>query len=135
MCETNALKALVVRKLVDAGYDPTTGPEAEAYFRAAGCDVREVVKAPVDWLMTRDLTDAECFDLLSAILRRHPKADGLCLQVSGKWRLSVVDRLEREFGVSVVHAIAARYWEVARRLGGPVPRAGEGRPLAEMPDI
>jgi len=135
MCQANALKALGVRKLVDAGYDPTTGPQAEAYFRAAGFDVREVVKVPVDWLMTRDLTDDECFDLLSAILRRHPEADGLCLQGSGKWRLSAVERLEREFGVSVVHPIAARYWELTRRLGRAVPRVGEGRLLAEMPDI
>src|SRR4029450_10327620 len=33
MCQVNALRALGVRRLIDAGYDPTTGPEAERYFK------------------------------------------------------------------------------------------------------
>jgi maleate cis-trans isomerase len=135
MCQAHALKALGVRKLVDAGYDPTTGPHAERYFRAAGFDVLAVVKVPVDWLMLGDISDADSFAMLSKIVRDNPGADGLCLQGSGKWRLSVVERLERELGIAVVHPIAARYWELLHRLGRPVARAGQGRLLAEMPKI
>lgn len=133
MCQANALRALGVTKLVDAGYDPTTGVHAERYFQAAGFEVLEVVKVPVDWLMTRNLTEAETYDLLAGIVKRHPDADGLCLQGSGKWQLSAVERLERDFGIAVVHPIAARYWELTRRLGRAVRRVGEGRLLAEMP--
>lgn len=133
-CQVDALRALGVRKLVDAGYDPTTGPVAEAYFRDAGFEVLAVQKAPVDWGGSGDISDDEAFDMLSTLLRRHPGADGLCLQGSSKWRLSgLIDRLERTFGIAVVHPVAARYWELMHRLGRPEPRAGLGRLLAEMP--
>lgn len=134
MCQVNALRALGVRKLVDAGYDPTTGPEAEGYFRAAGFDVLGVEKVPVAWGATVDLTEDEVFDMLAAVVRRHPGADGLCLQGSKHWLLSpAMARLEDELGIAVVHPIAARYWELMARLGLRGPRPGVGRLLRDMP--
>ncbi len=136
MCQANALRALGVRKLVDAGYDPTTGPEAERYFKAAGFDVLAVEKVPVDWGATVDLTEDEVFDMLAAVVRRHPGAEGLCLQGSKHWYLSpAIQRLEDELGIAVVHPIAARYWELMARLGLQGPRPGTGRLLAEMPAL
>ena len=136
MCQVNALRALGVRKLVDAGYDPTTGPEAERYFQAAGFDVLAVEKVPVDWGATVDLTEDEVFDMLAAVVRRHPGADGLCLQGSKHWYLSpAIQRLEAELGIAVVHPIAARYWELMARLGLHGPRAGLGRLLRDMPPL
>lgn len=137
MSQADALRALGVRRLVDAGYDPTTGPEAEAYFRAAGFDVLAVEKVPVAWGAAGEVSDDEAHAMLAGILRRHPGADGLCLQGSSKWRLSgLIARLERDFGIAVVHPVAARYWDLLRRLGRGGPAAakpGLGRLLAEMP--
>ncbi len=136
MCQVNALRALGVRKLVDAGYDPTTGPEAERYFRAAGFDVLAVEKVPVDWSATVDLTEDEVFDMLAAVVRRHPGAEGLCLQGSKHWYLSAaIQRIEDELGIAVVHPIAARYWELMARLGLQGPRPGVGRLLRDMPPL
>jgi maleate isomerase len=136
MCQVNALRALGVRKLIDAGYDPTTGPEAERYFRAAGFDVLAVEKVPVAWAATVDLTDDEVFDMLAAVVRSHPGADGLCLQGSKHWQLSgAIERLEAELGIAVVHPIAARYWELMARLGLTGARPGVGRLLREMPPL
>ena len=134
MCQANALRALGVRKLVDAGYDPTTGPEVERYFTAAGFDVIAVEKVPVDWGATVDLTEDQVFDMLAAVVRRHPGAEGLCLQGSKHWYLSAaIQRLEDELGIAVVHPIAARYWELMARLWLHGPRAGVGRLLRDMP--
>jgi maleate cis-trans isomerase len=136
MCQVNALRALGVRKLIDAGYDPTTGPEAERYFQAAGFDVLAVEKVPVAWAATVDLTEDEVFAMLAAVVRRHPGADGLCLQGSKHWQLSgALERLEAELGVAVVHPIAARYWELMARLALTGPRPGVGRLLREMPAL
>ena len=136
MCQVNALRALGVKKLVDAGYDPTTGPEAERYFQAAGFDVLAVEKVPVDWSATVDLTEDEVFDMLVGVVRRHPGAEGLCLQGSKHWYLSAaIQRIEDELGIAVVHPIAARYWELMARLGLQGPRPGTGRLLAEMPPL
>jgi maleate cis-trans isomerase len=136
MCQTNALRALGVRRLVDAGYDPTTGPIAERYFQDAGFDVLAVVKVDTPWTAKEDIDDEQAYATLSALLRSHPTTDGLCLQGSSKWRLSgLIDRLEREFGVAVVHPVAARYWELLQRFELAGPRTGLGRLLAEMPAV
>jgi maleate isomerase len=134
MCQVNALRALGVRRLVDAGYDPTTGPHAENYFRAAGFDVLGVVKVPVEWGAAGDIDDDEAFAMLAGLVRRYPGADGLCLQGSSKWRLSgMIGRLEEEFGVAVVHPLAARYWELMARLGRTGAKPGLGLLLTTMP--
>jgi maleate isomerase len=134
MCQTNALRALGVEKLVDAGYDPTTGPHAERYFRDAGFQVLGVEKVPVDWGVVGDVSDDDAYEMLAGVLRKFGGADGLCLQGSSKWRLSgVIPRLEREFGVSVVHPVAARYWELMARLGRRIAKPDLGRLLSEMP--
>lgn len=136
MCQVNALRALGVTKLVDAGYDPTTGPEAHRYFQDAGFDVLGVVKVPVEWGAAGDIDDDDAFAMLADIVRRHPGADGLCLQGSSKWRLSgVIARLEEDLGIAVVHPIAARYWELMARLDRGGARVGLGRLLAEMPPL
>ena len=133
-CQVNALRALGVRRIVDAGYDPTTGPHAERYFRDAGFEVLRVEKIPVDWGEARYIDDNELFSLLESLVRRYPDADGLCLQGSSKFRLSgVIARLEEELGVAVVHPVAARYWELMARLGRVGAKPGLGRLLATMP--
>lgn len=136
MCQVNALRALGAKRIVDAGYDPTTGPIAERYFRDAGFDVLAVEKVNVEWTAKEDIDDEQAFEILGDLLRRYPLADGLCLQGSSKWRLSgLIGRLEKTFGVVVVHPLAARYWELLHRFGLTGPREGLGRLLADMPPM
>ncbi|MFN3892581.1 MAG: hypothetical protein ACK4MV_19470 [Beijerinckiaceae bacterium] len=136
MCQVNALRALGAHRIVDAGYDPTTGPMAERYFREAGFDVLRVEKVNVEWTDKDDIGDDMAFEVLGELLRRYPSAEGLCLQGSSKWRLSgLIEKLERAFGVVVVHPVAARYWELLHRFGLDGPRQGLGRLLSEMPPM
>ncbi len=136
MCQVNALRALGARRIVDAGYDPTTGPIAHRYFRDAGFDVLHVEKVDVEWTAKEDIDDEQAFEVLSELLRRFPAAEGLCLQGSGKWRLSgLIERLENTFGVVVVHPVAARYWELMDRFGLSGARDGLGTLLATMPPM
>ncbi len=136
MCQVNALRAFGANRIVDAGYDPTTGPIAERYFKDAGFDVLAVEKVAFEWTAKEDITDDQAFDVLGDLLRRHPSANGLCLQGSSKWRLSsLIGKLEDEFGVVVVHPLAARYWELLHRFGLSGPLQGYGRLLAEMPPM
>ncbi|MDB5876567.1 MAG: decarboxylase [Ramlibacter sp.] len=135
-CQANALRALDARKIVDAGYDPTTGPPAERYFRDAGFIVLAVEKAPIEWDANGDISNDVAFSMLASLVRRHPGAEALCLQGSSKWRLNeVIARLEDELNIVVVHPMAARYWELMHRLGRTGPRPGVGRLLASMPPL
>ena len=66
-------------------------------------------------------------------LENRKSVQGIYLQGSKLRVLDVVDMLERDLGVPVVHPVAARAWEIQRRLTVRQTRAGYGRLLAEMP--
>ena len=51
------------------------------------------------------------------------------------WRtLDIVEMLEQDLGVPVVHAIQAQCWDIQRHLTVRRPVQGFGRLVAEMPD-
>ena len=58
---------------------------------------------------------------------RHPEAEGLYMLGSGWRTLEIVDLLEQDLGVPVVHPVPARVWAVQKRLKVRQPRAGYGR--------
>ena len=70
---------------------------------------------------------------LTEMFARHP--DGECLYMLGSaWKtLDIIDPMEADLGVPVVHALPARCWETQMRLGVRQPIPGYGRLLAEMP--
>jgi maleate cis-trans isomerase len=50
------------------------------------------------------------------------------------WRtLEIVDLLEQDLEVPVIHPVAARLWALQKRLRVRQPRTGFGRLLREMP--
>jgi maleate cis-trans isomerase len=65
----------------------------------------------------------------------HNNADGIYMLGSG-WRvLDVLEPLEQDLQVPVVHAQTARVWAIQHRLHVHQPRGGYGRLLAELPRI
>jgi maleate cis-trans isomerase len=50
------------------------------------------------------------------------------------WRtLSIIDTLEQDLGVPVIHPVTARVWEIQIRLNVNEPRGGYGVLLSELP--
>ena len=133
MNQVRAMKALGARRIVGAGYDSITGPMVEQYFCDAGFDVIAIEKVKPTWDEVGLLTNAQMIDMMADIFRRHPGGQVMYLQGS-KWpSLDVVEELEKEIGVPVVQAVAARCWEIQIRLGLRQPVRGYGRLVAEMP--
>ena len=70
------------------------------------------------------------YDLASSLLRDHPDVDGLYMPCN-KWRIiSVIDRIEQEFGKPVVTNTQAWVWEALRGMGMAAPVLGYGRLLS-----
>ena len=70
------------------------------------------------------------YDLASSLLRDHPDVDGLYMPCN-KWRIiSVIERIEREFGKPVVTNTQAWVWEALRGMGMATPVLGYGRLLS-----
>ena len=71
------------------------------------------------------------YDLASSLLREHPEVDGLYMPCN-KWRtITVIERIEQEFGKPVVTNTQAWVWEALRGMGLKKPIPGYGRLLGD----
>ncbi len=129
-----ALHALKIRRFVGASYlSGRISSIFARYFTDAGFDVLEMGGIDVHFDDVNKLSPEAVYAYVKRLFLKHRKsAQGIYLLGSG-WRvLEVVDLLERDLGVPVVHPVPARCWEIQHRLSIRQPVAGYGRLLAEM---
>lgn len=94
-----------------------------AGFRGLGCPHADVI-----W----KLPPESGYDLVCQLLREHPDADGIYMPCN-KWRtISVIDRIEKEFGKPVVTNTQAWVCDAWRLMGMRDPIPGYGRLLSEF---
>jgi maleate cis-trans isomerase len=134
MSQVSALRALGIERFVGVGYDFDDMSIVAQYFSDAGFDVIDLDRPRgVPWEEINDLSSARVFELIEELHSRHAHAQGVYIQGS-KWRvLDIVEDLEAALNVPVIHPVAARCWEMQKRLGIEKSQAGYGRLLAEMP--
>jgi maleate cis-trans isomerase len=109
-----ALKALNIKKFVGVGYDFEDTSIVRNYFTAAGFDVLGI-------------------ESVKRLFLKNPHADGIYFQ-GGKLRiLDIIELLEQDLQIPVLHPGVAQAWEIQKRLNVRQPKTGYGRLLAEMP--
>jgi maleate cis-trans isomerase len=129
-----AMKALKIRTFVGATYFPgAINDTFSRYFRDAGFEPLAMEGIDVKFDRVQNLSSHQVYAHVKRAFLKHPKADGIYMLGSGWQVLDVIDMLERDLGVPVVHPIPARVWEIQRRLRIFEPREGFGRLLATMP--
>lgn len=129
----NALRALKIKKFVGATYftGNINGLFAD-YFTQAGFDVLGMEGVDVPFEDVGKLSPQEVYAHVKKIFLAHKGAEGIYLLGSG-WRvLEIIDLLEQDLGVPVVHPVPARCWEIQKRLHVNQPVPGFGHLLAEM---
>jgi maleate isomerase len=128
-----ALKALNVKRFVGATYFAGKINDLFArYFKEAGFDVLGMEGIDVPFDRIGQLSAEEVYAHVKRAFLKQRKAQAIYLLGSG-WRvLPVIDLLEQDLGVPVVHPVPARVWEIQRRLTVNQPVQGYGRLLAEM---
>ena len=103
------------------------------YFRQAGFDVLGMEGITVPFEDVGQLSPYEVYAHVKRAYLAQPKAEAIYLLGSG-WRvMEVIDMLEQDLGVPVIHPIVTRSWEIQLRLSVRQPVKGYGRLLAEMP--
>ncbi len=134
--QVEAMRALGMSRIVGATY--FTGAINDVftrYFTDAGIEVLAMAGISVPFDGVQHLRPRDVFDHTVRAFRSSPGADGVYLLGSG-WRvLGIVDDLERECGVPVVHPVPARVWAIQKRLRVNEPRTGYGRLLATLPAL
>jgi maleate isomerase len=129
-----AMRALGIRKFVGATYFVGAINDVfTRYFQEAGFDVLGMEGLDVPFSDVGQLSPYEVYAHVKKAFLRHPGAEGLYLLGSG-WRvMEVIQMLEEDLGVPVVHPIPARSWEIQRRLNVRQPVEGFGCLLSDMP--
>jgi len=130
----NALKTLKAKSIVGATYFP---PKLNAifakYFREAGFTVRDMAGIDVPFNEVQNLSSYRVY----AHIKRHflavKGADAIYMLGSGWRTLDIIETLERDLQVPVVHPVTARVWEIQKRLHVREPRDGFGYLLAALP--
>ena len=125
-----ALRALKAKKIVGATYFTGAINDVFAnYFKEAGFDVLGMEGIKVEFDKVQELSAEQVYAFIKQTFLKHRKADAIYLLGTG-WRvLPVIDLLERDLGVPVVHPVPARCWEIQLRLSIREPVPGFGRLL------
>jgi maleate isomerase len=130
----DALRALKVRRFIGATYFRGDINAIYArYFKDAGFDCLAMAGMDVDFDKVQELSSFEVYRFVKAAFLAHRGAEAIYM-LGPAWRtLDIVDMLEQDLGVPVVHAIPAQCWDIQRHLHVRQPVMGYGRLIAEMP--
>jgi maleate isomerase len=128
-----AMRALHIQKFVGIGYDFDDTRIVARYFTDAGFTVLGLERLPGRWEDVGRLSSKDIYRQAKELFLQHRDADGIYFQ-GGKLRiLDIIEPLEQDLGVPVIHPGVAQCWEIQKRLCVRQPRGGYGRLLAEMP--
>src|SRR6266705_2656712 len=126
--QVNAFKALKAKRILGIT-SGSGGPEMNKvyakYFEDSGIGV--VFKS------IPEVPQATIAAFIKKAFAEHEGADAVYILGSALEALPLIAPLERELGVPVVQAIAARIWEIQKRLHVHEPIKGYGRLLETLP--
>jgi maleate isomerase len=129
-----ALKAVKAKTFVGATYfpDKLNGIFAQ-YFTDAGFQVRGMAGIDVPFNKAQELSGEQIYAHIKRNFLKVKGADAIYMLGSGWRTLEIIDILERDLGVPVVHPVTARIWEFQKWLNVREPRSGFGVILRELP--
>jgi maleate isomerase len=128
-----AMKALKIKKFVGIGYDFEDTSIVARYFTDAGFEVLALDKLPGPWEEVGRLSSKDIYSQARNLFLKHRDADGIYFQ-GGKLRIvDIIEPLEQDLGVPVIHPGATQCWEIQKRLRVRQPQKGYGRLLKELP--
>ena len=132
--QVDAMRALHVHRMVGVTYFQGEINDLFAqYFTDAGFEVLAMDGMDVAFDQVGRLSSREVYAHTKAAFRRHPGADGIYMLGSGWRALDIVDLLEQDLEVPVLHAVPARVWAIQQHFQVRERTRGFGRLLAELP--
>jgi maleate cis-trans isomerase len=131
----HAMRALGIKKFIGASYSALQNKIVIDYMTEAGFQVVSMEPIDVPFNEAQHISPERLYAHIKRLFREHKGADGIYIQ-GGAWHTeSVVELLEQDLQVPVVHANIAPAWEILKRLSVREPRTGFGRLLRELPEM
>ncbi len=128
-----ALKALRIEKFIGVSYlGGSLNATFADYFTDAGFEVLAMEGISVPFEDAGKLSPLQVYSHIKRSFLDHPGAEGIYL-LGSAWRvLDIIETLERDLRVPVVHPVTARCWEIQKRLSVREPIKGYGRGLSAI---
>src|SRR6202035_3156846 len=124
----NALHALKAKSFVGATYFPAKLNAVFAkYFADAGFKVRGMEGIDVPFDKVQELSGEQVYGFIKRNFLKHKGADAIYMLGSGWRTLDIIETLEQDLRVPVVHPIPARVWEMQKRMNVRQPVHGSGQ--------
>lgn len=135
--QVNALHALKVNSIFGASYfDAETNKIYAKYFEDAGIKVFGMAgMTGNDFSKLQYIAAEQIYAFIKGAFLKSPGAQAIYMLGSGWRTLEIVQPLEDDLGVPVVHAETARAWEIQKRLHVNQPVKGYGTLLETMPPL
>ena len=132
----HALKALKVKSFVGATYFPgKINAVFSRYFEDAGFKVRAMDGMDVAFDKAQELSPHEIYVHIKKSFLKNKGADAIYM-LGGGWRsLDIVEMLEQDLQVPVIHPTVTRVWEFQKRLTVNAPKLGFGTLFATLPPL
>lgn len=131
----SAMRALGIRKFIGASYSSLQNRIVIDYMTQAGFEAVSMEPIDVPFDQASHISPELVYAHIKKLFLENPGADGIYIQGSA-WRTEgIVETLEQDLQVPVVHANIARAWELQKRLHVNQPLKGYGRLYAELPPL
>ena len=132
--QVNALRALKAKKVLGiTAAGPDLNRSYAKYFEDCGIGLVAMEGMDVDFKSIPDIPSDMITAFTKTKIAEHKDADAIWILGSALEALPLIAPLERELKVPVVQAIAARIWEIQKRLNVHEPIKGYGRLLETLP--
>ncbi len=130
-----AFRALGVRRIVGASYSAVQNQIVVDYLTQAGIDVLAMEPLEAPFKSVGQISPLALYAHVKRLFLANPTAQAIYIQGAGWRTLEVIEMLERDLGVPVVHAVASKAWEIQKRLKIRAPRDGFGLMLRDLPEL
>ncbi len=132
--QVRALRTLGAKSVLGATYFPPKLNQIFArYFTDAGFEVRGMDGIEVAFDKVQNLSGHVVYAHIKKSFLKHKGADVIYMLGSGWRTIGIIDMLEQDLGVPVVHPVCVKVWEIQRRLHIHETRTGYGTLLATLP--
>jgi maleate isomerase len=127
------LRAMKIKKFIGASYSVLQNKIVHEYMTKAGFRILSMEPIDVPFDQVAQISVETLYAHVKRLHRKHPNADGVYIQGGGWQTVRVVELLEKDLGIPVVHATVCHAWQIHKYLSVRETKPGYGRLLAELP--
>jgi len=127
------MRAMKIRNFIGASYSALQNKIVLDYMTACGFKALSMEPIEVPFDQVAQISVERLYAHLKQLYRKHRNADGVYIQGGGWQTVGVVELLEKDLGIPVVHATLCEAWQIHKHLDVRDVKPGYGRLLTELP--